>query len=112
MREAGVVTNQLQILQKPTLDNEECLKRYGQRFAPPSVFCAGFTDPNQRQDACVGDHGGPLAIGVVPAKRTVYGLVTWALGCARGYPRVYVNISFYIEWINKILTGNFQEYLM
>lgn len=99
----GLATR-LQAAKMSVVENDACIKIYGRRFVAPEVTCIGqiFT----KQDACQGDHGGPVAIGDAddPLKKNVYCLMTWALGCNRGYPRVCINIAHYLDWIKSIIT--------
>lgn len=43
-----------------------------------------------------GDSGGPLV-----SNDTLIGLVSWSIGCARGYPDVYTKVYAYLDWINQ-----------
>lgn len=46
---------------------------------------------------CMGDSGGPLAIG-----NTVIGAVSWGIACAQGFPDVYARISTHRAWIQSV----------
>lgn len=65
------------------------------------MICAG--DLTGGIDACDGDSGGPLAC-LENGVFTLYGLTSWGQRC--GYankPGVYVKVSFYKKWIDKIM---------
>lgn len=55
-------------------------------------LCYGTTG----KDSCYGDSGGPLA-----DRRTIYGIVSFGDNCGQ-VPGVYVNVSYYINWIKNI----------
>jgi secreted trypsin-like serine protease len=57
------------------------------------MICAG----EENKDSCQGDSGGPMMHG-----QTHVGIVSWGYGCAeRGYPGVYTQTSYFVDWINK-----------
>lgn len=45
---------------------------------------------------CIGDSGSALA-----RSNTLIGVVSWSVGCARGYPEVYVNVYEQLDWIRS-----------
>merc|ERR1712113_759728 len=73
-------------------------------------ICAGLPDrdgdgnTDGGVDACQGDSGGPL-ICEQQGRAILAGLTSWgAGGCAKnGYPGIYGDISFYINWIRKVV---------
>merc|ERR1712048_803282 len=68
----------------------------------PDLDGDGFTDGGV--DACQGDSGGPL-ICDQQGRAVLTGLTSWgAGGCAKeGNPGIYGDISFYINWIRKVV---------
>lgn len=63
-----------------------------------SQLCAGGEDGH---DTCRGDSGGPLMMKNEHDLWTIYGIVSFgSKACGRkGYPGVYTNVLYYIEWI-------------
>ncbi|XP_017769450.1 PREDICTED: transmembrane protease serine 9-like [Nicrophorus vespilloides] len=75
-----------------SLSNDECRAINGGMITP-EMICAGIEEGGK--DACQGDSGGPMA-----ADGTLYGIVSWGLGCARPrYPGVYANVAKLLPWI-------------
>ena len=59
------------------------------------------------QDSCIGESGDPLMLEQDKMGRknhTLVGIVSWgAIKCVKNVPGVYVDVSFFLEWIlNKI----------
>ncbi|KAI2806041.1 Serine protease 48, partial [Blomia tropicalis] len=54
------------------------------------------------KDACSGDSGGPLFVynGRIAV---LYGIVSFGVTCADEYPGVFTAVSYYLNWINKII---------
>merc|ERR1711892_725609 len=89
-----------QILQKvvvPVVSDDDCRGSYGQSDITDSMICAGL--PQGGKDSCQGDSGGPFMCGM-----QLSGVVSWGYGCAEaGYPGVYTQTSYFIDWINANL---------
>lgn len=63
------------------------------------MSCAGG---EQGKDACKGDGGGPLVCKARGGEYQLAGIVSWGIGCGeRGLPGVYVDVPFYVDWINQ-----------
>ena len=57
------------------------------------------------QDSCQGDSGGPLIV-MDGDKGLMYlrGIVSFGTNkCGHGYPGVYTDIAYYVDWIRKNL---------
>lgn len=94
--EDGPVTRALRYAYLPALADSECRKPFPNYIAD-SMVCAGF--PAGGIDACAGDSGGPLK-----CDGRIQGLVSWGEGCAQpGFPGVYTQVSYYVDWINTFL---------
>lgn len=74
-----------------------CKIIYGSYFDAKVMFCAYEVF----KDSCQGDSGGPI----FDSNKRQIGLVSYGYGCASVYPGVYVNIYFYKEWINYLITN-------
>ncbi|XP_026728733.1 chymotrypsin-2-like, partial [Trichoplusia ni] len=57
------------------------------------------------EGACHGDSGGPLVSG-----KSVVGIVSWGMPCAKGYPDVYTRVYSFKDWILKTMEENKEEY--
>ncbi|UJR31118.1 hypothetical protein I4U23_018626 [Adineta vaga] len=64
-----------------------------------TTFCAGFC-ANSTCDACQGDSGGPMIV-LHKDRWHLVGLISWGFSCAG--LGVYTKISYYTEWITKIV---------
>ncbi|XP_043283967.1 chymotrypsin-2-like [Venturia canescens] len=76
-----------------TLDSREC-QLFASRFKISAHQICTFSAPGQ--GVCMGDSGGPLALGNV-----LIGVVSYGLPCARGYPDVYTNVYSHVDWIKE-----------
>lgn len=64
------------------------------------MMCAGG---EENRDACKGDGGGPLVCRSKSGEFYLAGIVSWGIGCGeRGVPGVYVDVPYYVEWMNSI----------
>merc|ERR1712243_392530 len=91
---AGTV---LQKVDVPVVSDDDCRDSYGTSQVYDSMICAGL--PQGGKDSCQGDSGGPFMCG-----NQLSGIVSWGYGCAEpGYPGVYTQTSYFIDWINANL---------
>ncbi|KAL2816008.1 trypsin-like cysteine/serine peptidase domain-containing protein [Aspergillus cavernicola] len=97
LEEGGDVSPNLQFVELPIVDKQECASDY-QEFneLTASMFCAGV--PEGGRDACQGDSGGPLV-----ADGVLIGITSWGNGCARpGYPGVYSSPAYFRDFISSV----------
>ncbi|KAM8821198.1 ovochymase-1 [Eudromia elegans] len=103
----------LQEVELPLIDGETCgalLRDMGLPVPPRgSVLCAGF--PGGGKDACQGDSGGPLACMRPSGAWALAGVVSWGIGCARGWaapgrhaaargsPGVFSRVAAFLDFI-------------
>lgn len=99
----------LQQVQIPVIDNKQCRARYskiGERrsssqFSERNVLCAGYKEGGK--DSCQGDSGGPLMLPLYNNGRFPFyqiGVISYGAGCAREkIPGVYTNVKRYAHWI-------------
>ena len=95
--EGGSLGRVLQKVDVPVVSDDDCRGSYGVNDILDSMICAGL--PQGGKDSCQGDSGGPFMCG-----NQLSGVVSWGYGCAEaGYPGVYTQTSYFIDWINNNL---------
>ncbi len=92
---------QLREVEVPVLSDQQCrttapsgFEPFGSEYIAASMLCAGGVD----RDACQGDSGGPLVVGQ-GGTSVQYGITSWGVGCASGYPGVYSRVAAFSSWI-------------
>lgn len=96
--EGGMPTNILQKVEVPIITDTQCNEVYGGEVTE-DMICAGAGG----KGPCQGDSGGPMTC----ADNGVYqcGIVSFGTGCGDdGNPAVLTQVSYYIEWIESIVT--------
>mmetsp|Transcript_2554 Transcript_2554/g.3572 ORF Transcript_2554/g.3572 Transcript_2554/m.3572 type:complete len:464 (+) Transcript_2554:375-1766(+) len=91
----------LQHIEIEVYNNKFCNKKQSYRGAvkEETMFCAGFEDAGQHQDACFGDSGGPL----VNSKGELCGLISFGVGCGdENFPGVYAKVAPFFDWIEDV----------
>jgi len=92
--EGGSLAQVLQKVDVPVVTDAACRQSYGVSDIADSMICAGYDAGGK--DSCQGDSGGPFMCG-----KQLSGVVSWGYGCAqRGYPGVYTQTSYFINWLN------------
>ncbi|KAK9718695.1 Trypsin [Popillia japonica] len=94
-------------------DFNKCVEKYSTPVKSDfntRQFCA-LSDPvgdrTMREDACLGDSGGPIQFentkdnGATPA--VVVGVVSFGRGCGGDTPSIYTKVSEFIDWIEDIV---------
>jgi len=81
-----------------TMSNSGCIRKFGfsgRRLVGDNQMCA-YDDES---DTCQGDSGGPLMVKSSKGYYTQAGVVSFGIGCSKGYPGVYTRITSYLRWI-------------
>ncbi|XP_063078038.1 polyserase-2-like isoform X2 [Engraulis encrasicolus] len=88
---------ELQEVEVPVVENEECGDLLAFNQITQNMICAGYLEGGK--DSCQGDSGGPM----VYRQDTLWvqsGVVSFGYGCARpNLPGVYSRVSSYEDWI-------------
>lgn len=48
--------------------------------------------------------GGPLVDTSIAENKTLVGVVSWVIPCAKGYPDVFTRVHYFLDWINQQMT--------
>ncbi|KAJ8397256.1 hypothetical protein AAFF_G00440900 [Aldrovandia affinis] len=111
----GELSDVLQYVKLPVVDQEECQASYASRSQnyniTENMFCAGFYEGGR--DTCLGDSGGAFVMEDPRTRRWVaQGLVSWGgpekCGSQRVYG-VYTRVSNYIAWLQSYLDPGSQR---
>lgn len=97
----------LQKIDLPIVQTTECQQllqstELGTNFRlHPSLLCAGGSG----KDMCKGDGGSPLVCPIPNLNNRYYqcGIVAGGVGCDGHLPAMYVNVAYFVDWINKQL---------
>ncbi|KYB28417.1 phenoloxidase-activating factor 2 [Tribolium castaneum] len=100
----------LKVVRLPMVSRDSCVgslrqSRLGEFFQLHQSFvCAGGND----EDTCGGDGGSPLICPIpgLPGRYQQAGIVSWGIGCGGNLPGVYVNLAYFREWIDEVMTQN------
>ncbi|XP_031616355.1 phenoloxidase-activating factor 2-like isoform X2 [Contarinia nasturtii] len=101
----------LKRVELPVVSSDTCAEklrrtRLGGNFQlHNSYMCAGG-EPGS--DTCTGDGGSPLVCPVKnsPGQYVQAGIVAWGIGCGGSTPGVYVDVSFFRDWVDEEMKLN------
>ncbi|XP_044133425.1 ovochymase-1 [Bufo gargarizans] len=114
VNESGELSNILQEVNLPILDDEMCrsaLASMGLPHLHNSMICAGF--PDGGKDACQGDSGGPFVCRRRSGTWVLIGTTSWGAGCGRvwgasmtdraalGSPAIYSKVSALMDFLRN-----------
>uniref|UniRef100_A0AAG5DEY6 Peptidase S1 domain-containing protein n=1 Tax=Anopheles atroparvus TaxID=41427 RepID=A0AAG5DEY6_ANOAO len=93
-------SNFVRYASNPILSNSDCLTYWTPIYLGAENICmsgAGGRSP------CFGDSGGPLTVSIDAGRSLLVGITSFgaAIGCAAGYPSVFVRVSYYRDWIQQ-----------
>ncbi|NXY48231.1 OVCH2 protein, partial [Ceuthmochares aereus] len=119
LNENGVLPQVLYEVHLPILSSKECSRALSTLKKPiqgDTIMCAGF--PDGGKDACQGDSGGPLLCRRKHGAWTLAGVISWGMGCARGWisnekkkhydrgsPGIFTDISTVLSWIQENMSA-------
>uniref|UniRef100_A0A672UZX1 Ovochymase 2 n=1 Tax=Strigops habroptila TaxID=2489341 RepID=A0A672UZX1_STRHB len=117
----GVLPQVLYEVNLPILNRKECSRALSTLKKPiqsDTIMCAGF--PDGGKDACQGDSGGPLLCRRKHGAWTLAGVISWGMGCARGWasndkkkhynrgsPGIFTDLSAVLSWIQENMSAAF-----
>lgn len=92
----------------PIISTKECIRWHESKNINVDLFgemiCAGHQDG--RQDACLGDSGGPL-ITKVKDRYTLIGITSAGFGCGVDHqPGIYHNVQLTTRWVKEVINEN------
>ncbi|EDW36182.1 GL16818 [Drosophila persimilis] len=92
------VASVLRFVEVDHVDIGQCRLAYRQVLPiTQGMLCAA----RDGHDSCQGDSGGPLVGIQEDGSATLYGIVSWGLGCANpDYPGVYTSVTAFRRWID------------
>ncbi|NXH21737.1 OVCH2 protein, partial [Bucco capensis] len=113
LNENGALPQVLHEVNLPILNSKDCSRALSTLKKPiqgDTILCAGF--PDGGQDACQGDSGGPLLCQRRHGAWTLAGVISWGMGCARGWrsnekkkhynrgsPGIFTDLSVVLSWL-------------
>ncbi|XP_069713627.1 ovochymase-2 isoform X2 [Phaenicophaeus curvirostris] len=116
----GVLPQVLYEVHLPILSSKECSRALSTLKKPiqgDTIMCAGF--PDGGKDACQGDSGGPLLCRRKHGAWTLAGVISWGMGCARGWinndkkkhynrgsPGIFTDLSTVLSWIQENMSAD------
>nr|XP_027323621.1 ovochymase-2 isoform X4 [Anas platyrhynchos] len=116
----GVLPQVLYEVNLPILNRKECSRALSSLKKPiqgDTIMCAGF--PDGGKDACQGDSGGPLLCQRKHGVWILAGVVSWGMGCARGWignekkkyyergsPGIFTDLSAVLSWIQENMSAD------
>ncbi|XP_068550754.1 ovochymase-2 isoform X2 [Anas acuta] len=120
LNENGVLPQVLYEVSLPILNRKECSRALSSLKKPiqgDTIMCAGF--PDGGKDACQGDSGGPLLCQRKHGVWILAGVVSWGMGCARGWignekkkyyergsPGIFTDLSAVLSWIQENMSAD------
>ncbi|XP_075283729.1 ovochymase-2 isoform X4 [Opisthocomus hoazin] len=120
LSENGVLPQVLYEVNLPILNSKECSRALSTLNKPiqgDTIICAGF--PDGGKDACQGDSGGPLLCRRKHGAWTLAGVISWGMGCARGWksnekkkhfdrgsPGIFTDLSAVLSWIRENMSAD------
>uniref|UniRef100_A0A8B9PUG7 Ovochymase 2 (gene/pseudogene) n=1 Tax=Apteryx owenii TaxID=8824 RepID=A0A8B9PUG7_APTOW len=121
LNENGILPQVLYEVNLPILNSKECSRALSTLKKPiqdDTIICAGF--PDGGKDACQGDSGGPLLCRRRHGAWTLAGVISWGMGCARGWvnnekkqhyrrgsPGIFTDLSAVLSWIQENMSTAF-----
>ncbi|NXV40025.1 OVCH2 protein, partial [Rissa tridactyla] len=121
LNENGVLPQVLHEVNLPILNSKECSRALSTLKKPirgDTIMCAGF--PDGGKDACQGDSGGPLLCRSRHGAWTLAGVISWGMGCARGWrsnekkkhhnrgsPGIFTDLSAVLSWVQENMGAAF-----
>ncbi|NXF91668.1 OVCH2 protein, partial [Eubucco bourcierii] len=119
LSENGVLPQVLYEVNLPILNSKECSRALSTLKNPirgDTIMCAGF--PDGGKDACQGDSGGPLLCRRKHGAWTLAGVISWGMGCARGWisnekkkhynrgsPGIFTDLTVVLPWIQENMSA-------
>ncbi|NWI69691.1 OVCH2 protein, partial [Todus mexicanus] len=119
LNENGILPQVLYEVNLPILNRKECSRALSTLRKPiqgDTIMCAGF--PDGGKDACQGDSGGPLLCRRKHGAWTLAGVISWGMGCARGWtsnekkkhynrgsPGIFTDLSTVLSWIQENMSA-------
>uniref|UniRef100_A0A8B9FMZ3 Ovochymase-2 n=1 Tax=Amazona collaria TaxID=241587 RepID=A0A8B9FMZ3_9PSIT len=123
LNENGVLPQVLYEVNLPILNRKECsraLSTLNKPIQSDTIMCAGF--PDGGKDACQGDSGGPLLCRRKHGAWTLAGVISWGMGCARGWasndrknhynrgsPGIFTDLSAVLSWIQENMSAGIKS---
>ncbi|XP_075441099.1 complement C1r subcomponent isoform X2 [Ascaphus truei] len=114
--ENNTISNKLRYVPLPMVSRSKCQEFVDEKqqvarkmgldaVFSQNMFCAGYSENERsRKDSCQGDSGGAYSVENQDDTWVAIGLVSWGIGCGRGYG-FYTKVSSYVDWINGYMGG-------
>ncbi|XP_055699216.1 glandular kallikrein-7, submandibular/renal [Phlebotomus papatasi] len=106
----GELTDILLQSRVPILSNAKCQQAYGDHIKIHEGHICGGKLEKKAGAPCVGDSGGGLQCREGRSGPWILvGLTSFGWNCSLKLPDVFTRISYYVKWINDVISSDFHE---